>query len=184
MAEKSNSVGRLVSGNTPAAHLARGARTVARPYHHGNLRNALIDAAVALVDLHGPQALTLREAARRAGVSQTAPYRHFADRDALVAAVAADGFLMLLEDLGDGLSATSLKAERLGALTEAYVRFARDNPGRFALMFSPALAMDDATLANNRAALTDFLEEALGRMVARDAWPAMHGKASLVLAGF
>ena len=61
------------------------------PYHHGDLRNALIDAAAAIVEVRGLEELSLRGAARRAGVSQTAPYRHFADKEALIAAVAADG---------------------------------------------------------------------------------------------
>ncbi len=104
-----------------------------RPYHHGNLRNALIDAAAAVVDLHGLSALTLREVARRAGVSHNAPYRHFEDRAGLIAAVAADGFHMLIEDLT--LASGMPEKERAAALARAYVRFAEDNPGRFALMF-------------------------------------------------
>nr|MDP9179551.1 TetR/AcrR family transcriptional regulator [Gemmatimonadota bacterium] len=66
-----------------------------RPYHHGDLRQALVDAAIELLRKSGPEALTLRGAARAAGVSQAAPYRHFKDRRALVAAVADDGFRRL-----------------------------------------------------------------------------------------
>jgi AcrR family transcriptional regulator len=64
----------------------------AQPYHHGNLKEALLDAAVAMIAETGPRGFTLREAARRAGVSHNAPYRHFRDRNDLLAAVATDGF--------------------------------------------------------------------------------------------
>lgn len=152
-----------------------------RPYHHGNLRNALLDAAVALVDLHGPQALTLREAARRAGVSQTAPYRHFADLEALTAAVAADGFLMLVEDLAPALALPP--AHREAALAAAYAQFAADNRGRFALMFSHTLTRADDGLAHARGALEDLLSDGLGRERARSVWAFVHGRAALALAG-
>src|SRR5881394_2582635 len=79
----------------PGSRAARRAPAVAparRSYHHGNLRQALLDAAVDLLRTGGADALTLRAAARAAGVSQSAPYRHFADRRALVAGVAQEGF--------------------------------------------------------------------------------------------
>ncbi len=161
-------------GSSPVLHHTR------RAYHHGNLRNALIDAAVALVDLHGAEALTLREAARRAGVSQTAPYRHFADRTALVAAVAADSYLMLLEDLTD--AARAAPDERRAALTRVYVRFALENRGRFVVMMSTD-PRDDEGLANSRAALGDFFADQFGARTCREAWAGMHGRAALALAG-
>ena len=68
-----------------------------KTYHHGNLRRALLDGALRLVEDQGAEALTLRAAARRAGVSQAAPYRHFADKQALLAAVAEEGFRALTE---------------------------------------------------------------------------------------
>lgn len=154
-----------------------------RSYHHGNLRNALIDAAAAVVDLHGLSALTLREAARRAGVSHNAPYRHFGDRAALIAAVAADGFHMLIEDLD--LASAMPEKERASALARAYVRFAEENPGRFALMFGPETRAyaDDAVLAGARDALEETLARALGTKRAGALWPAMHGLAALAQAG-
>src|SRR6188474_3506406 len=79
---------------TPARPTSR-PRAAARPYHHGDLRQALVDAAIDLLREEGPEALTLRGAARAAGVSQAAPYRHFKDRRALVAAVADDCFRRL-----------------------------------------------------------------------------------------
>jgi AcrR family transcriptional regulator len=154
-----------------------------RPYHHGNLRNALIDAAAAVVDLHGLSALTLREAARRAGVSHNAPYRHFRDRAGLIAAVAADGFHMLIEDLE--LASAMPERERAGALARAYVRFAEDNPGRFAVMFGQEARAyaNETTLSSARAALEETLAHALGTKRAGALWAAMHGLAALAQAG-
>jgi AcrR family transcriptional regulator len=154
-----------------------------RPYHHGNLRNALIDAAAAVVDLHGLSALTLREAARRAGVSHNAPYRHFEDRAGLIAAVAADGFHMLIEDLE--LASRMPEKERAGALARAYVRFAEDNPGRFAVMFGQEARAyaDETALSSARAALEETLVRALGAKRSGALWAAMHGLASLAQAG-
>lgn len=164
---------------------SRHARPKRQSYHHGNLRNALIDAASALVDLHGRDALTLREAARRAGVSQTAPYRHFADRDALLAAVAADSFLMLVEDLraAAAMARRQSQAGRLEAMAAAYLAFAHENPGRFDLMFARSLGSGDAAFEGARAALLDQLGETLGDGRAKAALALMHGLAALAAAG-
>jgi AcrR family transcriptional regulator len=111
----------------------------ARPYHHGDLRQALVRAAIDLLRTQGPEALTLRGVARAAGVSQTAPYRHFADRRDLVAAVAQDGF----ERMGAAMIDAMTRAEgRLGlkqvALT--YVQFAHAHPAEYRIMFGPEVA--------------------------------------------
>jgi len=106
-------------------------------YHHGDLRPALIAAAMALVEESGVGAVSLRETARRIGVSAPAIYRHFANKDSLLAAVAAEGF----RDLGVALAAAS-RSERdpLSAMGMAYVRFALSRRGVFRLMFGPELA--------------------------------------------
>jgi AcrR family transcriptional regulator len=104
-------------------------------YHHGNLRAALIEAAGEIVADKGVDALSLREAARAVGVSHAAPYRHFADKEALVAALATDGFHLLLSAL-DAVPRSLAPVERLVALAQAYVDFARREPGRFHLMFN------------------------------------------------
>ena len=106
-------------------------------YHHGDLRPALIAAATTLVEENGVGAVSLREAARRVGVSAPAIYRHFANKDSLLAAVAAEGF----RDLGAALAAAS-RSERdpLSAMGMAYVRFALSRRGVFRLMFGPELA--------------------------------------------
>ncbi|MGD0641108.1 MAG: TetR/AcrR family transcriptional regulator [Roseiarcus sp.] len=103
-------------------------------YHHGNLRPALIAAARALLDEGGPAAVGLREAARRVGVSPTATYRHFRDKDDLLAAVAAEGF----REFAAALARAG--RESFSAMGAAYVDFALKQPGMFRLMFSPLFA--------------------------------------------
>jgi AcrR family transcriptional regulator len=107
-------------------------------YHHGHLREALLDAAEALLPKHGPEGLTLREVARQAGVSHGAPYHHFESREALLAAVAQRGF----QGLGEAMlaAAGATPRDRLIAICAAYVDFAALHPTRFRLMFGPLLA--------------------------------------------
>jgi AcrR family transcriptional regulator len=106
-------------------------------YHHGNLKEALIAAARALIAERGPAGFALSEAARLAGVSAAAPYRHFKDRDALIAEVARRGFA----EFGRRLSAAWIGAEAnprvgFGRMGEAYLAFAREEPGYYGAMFA------------------------------------------------
>ncbi|RYH12794.1 MAG: TetR/AcrR family transcriptional regulator, partial [Alphaproteobacteria bacterium] len=107
-------------------------------YHHGDLRRSLIAAGLVLLEEKGAAGLGLREIARLVGVSAAAPYRHFADRKALLEAVAAEGF-------GDFTAAMARAAEglaedeQLAAMAFGYVRFALDQPALFRLMFSSEL---------------------------------------------
>jgi len=126
-----------------------------RGYHHGNLRQALIDAALALITEKGPAGFTFAEAARAAGVSPAAPYRHFRDRDALMADVAREGFgkfeAALAKAWNDGAPHPMAAFERVG---RAYLDFARSQPAYYAAMFESGLAPDaDAELraASDRA---------------------------------
>lgn len=105
-----------------------------RSYHHGNLRHALIEAALELVAERGPQGFTLREVARRAGVSHAAPYRHFADRAALLAATAERAYVALDEQL-QRASEIAPASEALHRLIASYVEFALGHPTRFRLLF-------------------------------------------------
>jgi len=119
---------------------AKGTARPLRTYHHGNLRAALVEAAAGLLATSGPLGVTLRGAARRAGVSQTAPYRHFADKDALLAAVAEGGFRALAEATsGADQAERSGPIRKLEAIAVAYVRFAVDSPSRYRLMFGPVV---------------------------------------------
>lgn len=111
--------------------------TSEKPYHHGDLRSALLAVADQLIDEADAGAISLREVARRAGVSAPATYRHFRDKEALLAAVAKKGF----DDFGTALGAAVAEADDpLAAMGQAYVRFALVRPGRFRLMYGPAIA--------------------------------------------
>ena len=179
---------------------ARTKKPAPKAYHHGDLRRALLDASVALITERGVEALSLREAARAAGVSPAAPYHHFASKSELLGAIAARGF--------QGLSAAQSAAvaalpdpdqpmARLGALGNAYVAFALAHPTEFRLMFRPSLvAARDLPADCDAAAGFQQLLDAVGR-VARTlpvglideqaltlaAWSLVHGAAELVLEG-
>lgn len=138
-------------------------------YHHGDLRRALLDAALTLIDIRGHDALTLREAARRAGVSEAAPYRHFANLDELLGAVALEGFEMLVGDLESVSGARRVRS--------AYLGFAVDFPGRYQLMFGPLADRKAAAKRKEEVAHLAELTEDAGGLA------ALHGAASLNLVG-
>lgn len=106
-------------------------------YHHGDLRAALLAAARGLLDEGGVPAVSLREAARRAGVSPAACYRHFADKDALLTALAVQGFDEFAQALAQAADGAPEPFAEMGV---AYVAFAVRRPGMFRLMFGPAVA--------------------------------------------
>lgn len=106
-----------------------------RPYHHGDLRRALIEAARALVEQEGPADLSLRAVARAAGVSPAAPYHHFPDKGALLDAVADEGWQALAVTLQDARTKAGSAPDILATLGVAYVCFARDNPELYRLMY-------------------------------------------------
>jgi AcrR family transcriptional regulator len=166
-------------------------------YHHGDLRAALLQAALELADRQGPSALSTRELARLLGVSHAAPARHFPSHAALVAEVAASAFEMFGKALTRAASGTSGK-ERLIRTGHAYVRFALKHPGLLRLMFShePAeLEVPSERLSKAGdaayAALVDAVSDALGERaeperVARAsfmAWSIVHGAVNLWLDG-
>src|SRR5689334_19315662 len=110
-----------------------------RRYHHGDLANALVAAALGVVERHGPEAVSMRELAASLGVSRAAPYRHFKDRDALLAAVAVLGFEQLIEGYETALQAPGDGFARLRQATRVYFHFARERPGLHRLMFESDL---------------------------------------------
>lgn len=156
-------------------------------------RERLIQAAVALAELEGPASLGLREAARRAGVTHGAPYRHFADREALIVATAERGFRELLDHCLARAGHEPL--ERFQALGVGYFTFAVSRPGLFRVMFSPEAARSDALRASEGAVFSLCVTSIMaaqraGQVVAGDAqqlalvaWSAMHGAAMLYLDG-
>ncbi len=111
-----------------------------RPYHHGDLRRALLDAALQLLAERGIPDFTLREVARQAGVSHNAPYHHFADKAELVVALTVEGFQTLEQAVRSAYEQTrGTFLERTLAISGAYLRFALENPAMFSLMFRPEL---------------------------------------------
>lgn len=130
-------------------------------YHHGDLRPALLRAAAKILEREGRDAISLRDLARRAGVSHNAPYRHFADRQALLDALAAEGFALLAAEL----EGKSWREQAVG-----YVRFALANPERFGLMFTRPVP--------------DTLRRLVeGDAVAQATWAMVHGLTHLILSG-
>ncbi len=157
-----------------------------QPYHHGDLRRALVAAARALLEESGPEALSLRDVARRVGVSHSAPYRHFPTRQALLAAVAAEGFAALSARM------TALPAAPgLAGGFRCYLGFAREQPGLFRLMFEGGMeASADPTLRAASEQAYDGLRRAVHRLApAADraavvaAWAQLHGLTLIVLSG-
>ena len=155
-------------------------------YHHGNLQAALVRTAGEMLEKEGVEALKLREVARRAGVSHNAPYRHFTQREGLLAALAAEGF--------EWLGAAQRKAAQAGGLRgmgEAYVSFALAHPQRFRLMFGGQISIAKHARLREVAMRTfDGLSGALAARVpeaqgARDAsvaaWSLVHGLALLLM---
>lgn len=109
-----------------------------RPYHHGDLRRALIDAATRLLEAEGPSALSLRAVAREAGVSPAAPYHHFKDKSELLDAVAAEGWTLLDAAIAKVRAEAATPADALDEIGVAYVCFARHNPAIYRVMYDTA----------------------------------------------
>lgn len=105
-------------------------------YHHGDLRRALVSAALELAGESGLESLSLREVARRVGVSTAAPYHHFSDRNSLLIELAIAGYGKLLEALRTALEKATGQDQRTRALVEAYLRFGRTHRAEYAIMFS------------------------------------------------
>lgn len=167
-----------------------------RTYHHGNLRRALLDVALARFVARGELDFTLRELAREVGVTHNAPYRHFAGKGELFAALRDEGFAALAKACREALAeAGDDPRARIRALGEAYVRTAVADPHRFRLMSSdprvPAEAaapprdafvmLHDAVEAARRAGVVR--DDLSAREIALGAWALVHGLASLVVEG-
>jgi len=167
-----------------------------RPYHHRHLRQALIRSALEILSEAGVAGLSLRAAARRAKVSAMAPYRHFADKEALLAAVAEYGFRELTTQLTTAAATAADPRAGLAALGVAYVLFARDQPSLFKLMFGPMIEKKSGHPALDEAgnACFNVLRRAVeaakffdGDFDARDislaCWSLVHGLSALIVDG-
>lgn len=180
--------------STKGRRLRRAARK--RRYHHGDLRRAMIDAALRLVETEGTEALTLRAAARLAGVSQAAPYRHFTNKEALLAAVAEEGFRALMAAMRRATAASGSALDRMRALGLGYVGFATSHPSHFRVMFGREMADRSAYPSLREAAAKTFrmLVEAISHCqraglvrsgepeeLALTAWASVHGVSALLV---
>jgi AcrR family transcriptional regulator len=165
-----------------------------KPYHHGNLQEVLLESAISLIAEVGPAGFTLREVARRAGVSHNAPYRHFRDKDELLGRVAAQGY----KELAKAMTEAAARHAPLDGLKQAglaYVSFALRRPEHFTVMFDAPLAKDshpEAAEASERAfsVLVQLVRECQekGEIPAGDeldfallAWTMVHGIAKLAI---
>jgi AcrR family transcriptional regulator len=170
-----------------------------RGYHHGNLREALIEAALDLIARKGPAGFTFAEAARSAGVSSAAPYRHFRDRDALIADVALRGFELFTARLGEAWNRGRPDAFRaFENVGRAYLGFARDEPAYYSAMFEAGVPLDgnpelreagEAAFAVLRRAAETFCvrlppeKRPPALMMSLHIWALSHGIASLFARG-
>lgn len=167
-------------------------------YHHGNLRQALVDQAVRTIRTDGVEALTLRDVGAHLRVSRTALYRHFADKQALLVAVATEGFRAFRKELADAWEGAGRGREGFLAQGQAYIRFATENPSHYRVMFGGYVAKGDcgAELAAESEAGFRVLVDALvelqhAGLVRRDpplelavfVWGAVHGAAMLAIGG-
>ena len=164
-------------------------------YHHGDLKRALTDAALGLVTEKGPKGFTLREVARRAGVSPAAPYRHFSDKAQLVAAVATAGFVQLHESLNAVVAETADLMRQALDMGRAYVAWAVDHSDYYQVMFGTELDKvnnPDVLIAGERA-FGDLLDVIVRcqqdnllpagdpRDIAGPTWSLIHGIATLAI---
>ncbi len=161
-------------------------------YHHGNLKEALIAAARKLIAEHGPMGFTLNEASKEAGVSASAPYRHFRDRNALIEATAEEGFGLLRQRLEASVEGIADPYEALCRMGPAYYGFALDEPGLYQAMFSSGLPQVGAPVADAGARAFAALQNVVRRFGVGDSksrelalkiWAFSHGMAGLIASG-
>ncbi|ANP56482.1 hypothetical protein AVL59_13295 [Streptomyces griseochromogenes] len=159
-------------------------------YHHGALRQALIDGAREILAERGHEQFSLNEVARRAGVSTAAPYRHFSGKDELLAAVAEQGYSTLVDSLKRAVADTADARERLLRLAGAYVRFAHEHPDLFVTMFRSQPGADPVGHDSFEVLLRAVVDAQAAALVpakpspelmARSLWATLHGLAVLSL---
>ncbi len=165
-------------------------------YHHGDLKNALIQAGIEILSKEGSQALSLRKVAKKVGVSHTAPYAHFADKQALIAAIAAAGYKQLYQQLVAAQANQDDPLARLEGIAQAYLRFAIDKPDHFRITFSGIVEIEQnypdyveqskrcfalvvAVVADCQA--DGILKSGDTQLVAVSIWSCIHGFVQLLL---
>ena len=182
----------------PTPRAPRLAKKPRDQYHHGDLRRALLQAAVRTIQKHGLEGLTLRAVGLELGVSRSALYRHFADKSALLTAVASEGFRRLRNDLLAAWEGQGKGRVGFEAMGEAYVRFALENPWHYRVMFGSGVELDahspELTTEGEaafRALLDALIEQQAQGLVKKDdpqmqanfVWAQVHGIAMLAIDG-
>jgi AcrR family transcriptional regulator len=186
--------GRRPGSAGPEAEPGEGGAFPRRGYHHGQLRAALLHAARSLLGGRGTAGFTLADAAKLAGVSPAAPYRHFRDRDALLGEGPREGFALCAGRLSAARLRAADPAEGLTAMGRAYLAFAREEPGLYAAMFAQDAPLDEAGRAEAARAFAELLAGIAAvlarntppggppvdpRPLALQVWALSHGVASL-----
>ena len=167
-----------------AAALASAKAAGGRGYHHGDLRNGLLEAARTILEEESLAALTLRAVARKAGVSHAAPYRHFPNHEALLVELSVEGFDELRTAIAEAAKAQGVESEKIANIGAAYMRFVAQRPALARLMFGGQLPNRDQFPALG--AKADSIGEEIGNALHDSAlglavWASVHGLAMLVL---
>ena len=165
------------------------AKKMTKTYHHGDLREALVKAGRAILEKEGVSGLSLRACARKAGVSHAAPQHHFASVNDLLAEIAATGFEDFVTALDKGAALSSSAVEKLKAMCQSYVAFARERPTVYQLMFSVAASLSSERLQSAKVAAWEQLANAVSAAAgpedkeakAMQVWSTVHGFSMLVI---
>jgi AcrR family transcriptional regulator len=196
----------MLTPSTPIARIfgmvrstrPRAGRNRTKPYHHGDLRHALLDEALRTIQADGVEHLTLRSVGKRLGVSRSALYRHFADKQSLLATVGKEGFRKLRQAIAEAWERNGRGRVGFEAMGRAYVQFAVAHPSHYRVMFGgfiESAAKDDDFVAEAQAAfqvLVDALIEQRNTggirkddpvQMARFVWAGVHGTAMLIIDG-
>ena len=170
----------------------------AKSYHHGDLRRALLDEALRTIQADGVGHVTMRTLGESLGVSRSALYRHFADKQSLLATVGKEGFRMLRQALGDAWEQNGRGRSGFAAMARAYVHFAVEHPSHYRVMFGgfvESAAKDDDFVGEAKAAFQVLVDALVGQqnaggirrddpvLLARFVWALVHGTAMLVIDG-
>src|SRR5580704_1377244 len=184
--------------NMPHSSHSRTRKKPAKPYHHGDLRRALLDEALRTIQTEGVERLTLRTVGARLGVSRSALYRHFADKQSLLATVGKEGFRKLRQALADAWEGNGHGRIGFEAMHRAYVQFAVAHPSHYRVMFGGFIesgAKDDLFIAEASGAFQVLLDALVEQqnagdirrddpvLMARFVWALVHGTAMLFING-